>query len=224
MAYVRIAELAVARVMLNQNLPDSLGADIDLGISELRIALNMIEPGNYSTASINYNLAVALSMRAHRTDDQSDRLAALQAWKSAMHSVGSPTLDRARAAKSFAEATAAKGEWDPALSAYRLLIDLTDEDVLGGVRSIDRQELVARWSGVATDAAASALANELPASALEMLERGRGILWRSLLDMRTDIERLQSIQPAVANRLIEIRLSLEAGEARNGTVVQLITE
>jgi hypothetical protein len=86
-----------------------------------------------------------------------------------------------------------------------------------GIRRDDQEHLLARWGGLAGDAAAAAVRAGHRGRAAELLEHGRGILWAQLLDARTDLARLAAAAPGLAARMDGVRAELDAGAAAPGS-------
>jgi len=78
-----------------------------------------------------------------------------------------------------------------------------------GLGRVTREEQLAQWEGLATDAAASALADERSGLAAELLDQGRSVIWAQVLDMRTDLTRLSEKAPHLALQLDGIRNVLD---------------
>src|SRR5262249_46884578 len=78
-----------------------------------------------------------------------------------------------------------------------------------GTSRPSREQLLADWRGLATDAAACAIAAGQPDRAVELLEQGRGGLWSQLLETRTDLTALHESHSCLAARLDAVRANLD---------------
>jgi hypothetical protein len=78
-----------------------------------------------------------------------------------------------------------------------------------GLDRMTREEHLARWGGLATDAAACTVLDDQPARAVELLEQGRSVLWNQTLNMQGDLDRLAATAPPLAARLNDIRRALD---------------
>jgi hypothetical protein len=84
-----------------------------------------------------------------------------------------------------------------------------------GLSRHDRQFTIGRFSGIASVAAAAALANpavpaaDRPAQALALLEAGRAVLLSQALEARDDLTDLRHAYPALADRFIALRDQLD---------------
>jgi hypothetical protein len=97
---------------------------------------------------------------------------------------------------------------ETASDGYTAAVGLLAEVAWHGLERGVRESHLARWRGLAEDAAACAL-HASPQHAVELLEQGRTVLWTQRLHHRTDLRRLNQTVPAVANRLGEIRAELD---------------
>jgi hypothetical protein len=80
----------------------------------------------------------------------------------------------------------------------------------------DSEDMLVRYSGLASEAAACALAAGRPAAALELLEQARAVLWSQVLDTRTDLTVLSQVHPHLATELTAVLAGLDgpADQAR----------
>lgn len=69
---------------------------------------------------------------------------------------------------------------------------------------------LARWSGLAAEAASCAIAAGDADGAVELLEQGRGVLWSQLLDSRTELGALEAVDTKLAGRLTAVERELNA--------------
>ncbi|KAH7183206.1 CHAT domain-containing protein [Fusarium flagelliforme] len=80
----------------------------------------------------------------------------------------------------------------------------------------DRQFVLGRAVGLASDAAAAALrAGESAMTALKLLEQGRGIIGSSLKDIRSDVEDLEKHYPDLAERYRSLQTELDRSKMTN---------
>src|SRR5207248_1540665 len=73
-----------------------------------------------------------------------------------------------------------------------------------------RERRLSDWEGIAAAAAASALAAGQPDRAVELLERGRAVLWAQVLQTRDDFAVLGERDPELCERLRGLAAALEA--------------
>jgi len=79
-----------------------------------------------------------------------------------------------------------------------------------GLSRTGQEARIAEWAGLASDAAACAIAAGRLEQAVELLELGRSVLWNRLLETRTDLSDLYQRYPQLAARLDEARAELDA--------------
>ncbi|KAL2672900.1 hypothetical protein Neosp_013617 [[Neocosmospora] mangrovei] len=106
-------------------------------------------------------------------------------------------------------------------NAARLAVSLVPKLVSWSHENFDRQYVLGKVVGLASDAAAAALqAKQSPMVALQLLEQGRGIIGTSLQDMRSDVEDLARDHPHLAEkyRALQMELDRRAGHNTMGTV------
>ncbi|EEU41787.1 uncharacterized protein NECHADRAFT_87858 [Fusarium vanettenii 77-13-4] len=84
--------------------------------------------------------------------------------------------------------------------------------------NLDRQYVLGKVVGLASDAAAAALqAKQSPMVALQLLEQGRGIIGTSLQDMRSDVQDLAKHHPHLAERYRALQVELDRRVEQNTT-------
>ncbi|GAA2357751.1 hypothetical protein [Streptomyces cuspidosporus] len=127
------------------------------------------------------------------------------------------TLDTASADTRFHAArmwvTVADRSGEEVLDACRLLLELLSLSAWRGKPRAVREAPLTRGQGLASQAARVALDADRPALAVEFLERGRGVLWSQLLDLRTDLARIRAADPDLAARMTTVRDALDRPDA-----------
>ncbi|MFD9719093.1 CHAT domain-containing protein [Streptomyces sp. NPDC059076] len=109
--------------------------------------------------------------------------------------------DRLVAAERSARLAMDLGDAAGAHRRYRLALDLLRRWITVGLSANDVRSLLGDWRMLGADAAAAAIADDDPTSALALLEDGRAVLWQRVLELRTDIDRVHDLDPALATRL-----------------------
>ncbi|MEU5402846.1 CHAT domain-containing protein [Streptomyces sp. NPDC005963] len=109
--------------------------------------------------------------------------------------------DRLVAAERSARLVMDLGDAAGAHRRYRLALDLLRRWIAVGLSANDARTLLGDWRMLGADAAAAAMADGNPTSALAQLEDNRAILWRRVLELRTDLDRVHDLDPALATRL-----------------------
>lgn len=189
-------------------------ADLEDAVSACQAALDITLTEHPERADYLFQLGTALYSRYERTHLRRDFDRSLAAHMEGARADGARPSIRIRAAQAAASLT---GRSDPDLAAdllaraIRLLPEVADRRLSRG----DQQHAVGRWSGLAGDAAALALAShegtptDRAVRALQLLEAGRGVLHSQALDMRSDLAELRECHPDLANRFEVLRDELD---------------
>ncbi|MFI1031568.1 CHAT domain-containing protein [Streptomyces sp. NPDC020951] len=160
-------------------------------------------------------LAELLNARHRRTGDRAVATEAIALWRQAARLPQAAVADRIGAAVSWAELAIRLGQdWARAMEGMATAVDLVPLLAWRGLDRTERERLLASCAGLAQDGAAAALAAGFPEQAVELLERGRSVLWSQLLEQHTELDALRAAAPALAARLDQVRSALDAP---NGT-------
>jgi tetratricopeptide (TPR) repeat protein len=180
---------------------------LERGERALREALTLVEPDNPLWCLLTEGLAGLLL----EPPETAERVAEARELLAAVVRTGTPitTLQHAfRAATRLGEVAAEAGDTEQALVGYRRAVELLPLAAWPGLRRQVREARLAE-APRATDAAAQAVRAGDPMLAVELLEAGRSVIWGQQLDLRTDLTRLRSAAPELADRLNEIRIWFE---------------
>ncbi|KUL46799.1 CHAT domain-containing protein [Streptomyces regalis] len=189
-------------------------ADLDDAVVACQAALDISPAEHPERADYLFQLGTALHRRYQRTHLRQDFDRALAAHMEGARADGARPSIRIRAAQAAASMT---GRPDPDLAAdllagaVRLLPEVADRRLSRG----DQQHAMGKWSGLAGDAAALALAShegtpvERAVRALQLIEVGRGVLHSQALDMRSDLAELRECHPDLAHRFEVLRHELD---------------
>jgi CHAT domain/Tetratricopeptide repeat len=195
--------------------------DLDAAIQAQHAAVEAIPADHPDRAMYLTNLGTVLRDRSERNHSAADSEAALTAFAAAAESgLATPTIriQAARLAAALAAPSAPSRAADLLEAAIRLLPEAAPRQV---ARS-DQQHAMARFTGLAGDAAALALADTTAASrdraarALRLLEAGQAVLLNQALDTRSDLTDLRQQHPALASRFIELRGLLDQQSPSSG--------
>ncbi|EJU02562.1 hypothetical protein DACRYDRAFT_115612 [Dacryopinax primogenitus] len=97
-----------------------------------------------------------------------------------------------------------------AVNAFSAAIGMLPRLAWLGLNSSRRHaKLINYASQLASDAAASAIQAGQLERAVELLEEGRSVLWRSMMELRTDFSSLENSAPGLARELVLVAQSLE---------------
>ncbi|MGI9003118.1 MAG: CHAT domain-containing protein [Pseudonocardia sp.] len=190
-------------------------ADLDEAITVGRQAVQASPVDHPDRAMSLSNLGLALQVRFERVGVQADLDEAITVGCQAVEVVSGAPSVRIRAAwsaTSLAARTGTGGVADLLETAVRLLPETVSRRLDRG----DQQYALGQFAGLASDAAALALADEFAGTgeepavrALQLLELGRGILLSQALDTRSDLTDLHVHHPALAERFVELRDQLD---------------
>lgn len=135
---------------------------------------------------------------------------AIAVWQRAARLPSAAAADRIAAAISWGAQAAELGDdWAQAMEGMATAVDLLPLLARRGLDRAQRDRLLADCAGLAQDAAAAALAAGRPEQAVELLERGRSVLWSQLLEQNTELDALRVAAPALAARLDQVRSALD---------------
>ncbi len=165
------------------------------------------------------NLAGALWLRWQRHRAPADLREAIAGFRTVAGLSGAPRRSRLNAAVSWARAAAQSEDWPEAASAYETAVDLLELVVWHGLPRTVREEHLADLPGLASEAAASALAAGDPRRALAVLERGRSVLWTQHLHLRSSFDDVRDAAPGLHQRLVKLAAELGSDDLAAGVLV-----
>jgi hypothetical protein len=153
-----------------------------------------------------------LAMCRHTIGGPAGRLEALRLFRRACRTVTSPAATRARIALDWIRLAEQTGDHEGHFEALTTAVGLLDTVAWRGITRADQERQLRRFAGVASDAAALAIAAGRPEFAVELLEQGRAVLLAQALDTRTSLESLALRAPELAERLVVIDEELEGSD------------
>jgi tetratricopeptide (TPR) repeat protein len=162
------------------NLGNALQAagELDRAIDVHQHAVDVGDPGAPQRGACLANLAAARMARL--TGDDAHR--AIDDARQAAHVTNAPVEVRIRAAVRWGHWSAVARRWPDALAGYTLAVQLLSTVSPRELPRADQEFELARLGGVTTDAAACAVRAHQPHTAVELLEKGRGIVLAHALD------------------------------------------
>ncbi|MFF1922078.1 CHAT domain-containing protein [Streptomyces sp. NPDC058221] len=170
-----------------------------------------------------YQVVAALALRDRSQYDTADapdgdgpgrtgRLeSALDAARAAATHPRADVPTRMRAGLLWSDIAASATRYQDAVTAFETVIGLLPRLAGRELRRADQEDRLGRYTGIAADAAACALAEGAPERAVAMLELGRGVLLSRELDLRADIGELRALDPSLAREFEELRAALAEG-------------
>jgi tetratricopeptide (TPR) repeat protein len=162
-------------------------------------------------------LALGTALIDGQSQDPAAREEALAAFREAARSVTAVTTTRIAAAVRWGALAGSSADPTDALSGYAEAVALLPRLAGRQLHRADQERLLGIVPGLASDAAACAIATGDPSHAVELLELGRGILLGQVLELRTDIAELARQHPDLAARVQALRGLLDSGPAGAGS-------
>jgi tetratricopeptide (TPR) repeat protein len=190
-------------------------ADVTEAMDHCRAALAICPPGHPLAADCQRMLGDALMAQCTAAGDDAAGEEAFGCWRDAVQQGAASASSRVWAAISWGQAAAAQRRFELAEEGFGSAVSLLP---LLAWRGLDRrsQELaLAKLPGVASDAAACAIAAGHPEHAVELLEHGRSVLWSQLLQLRGQHDELRTARPELADRLAAVRAALDQAAGRH---------
>ncbi|MFG1652749.1 CHAT domain-containing protein [Micromonospora sp. NPDC049275] len=185
-------------------------ADADAMLAAYRGAVDVLADEHPARTMCLNNLATALEAVADvAADGSAASTEATEALRLAAQVESAPSLLRARTAARYATRAAAAGDLTAALDGYADTIGLIDLVAWHGMDHDDQARLLGLFSGLATDAAAVAIAVDDLERAVELLEYGRGVLLTRAHDAGADLAALRARAPRLAAQLAEVQGALD---------------
>lgn len=187
--------------------------DINQAVEFHTSAVNLTPEYHMDRAAFLYELANCIALRCYTTSDTTDLDLATDTYRrAALSPVGKPMV-RFRAAHKWA-LTAMRYRVEP-LEAYRAALDIIPQVVWLGTTINRRYQDISSIGNFITDAVANAISSQEYDLALEWLEEGRSIVWQQMLQLRTPMDDLRSVDPSRADQLEQLARTLErAGSSK----------
>ncbi|KAI0310426.1 hypothetical protein OF83DRAFT_1178560, partial [Amylostereum chailletii] len=190
--------------------------DIDSAIHVQRQAVDLTPEGHAEKSMYLNNLGSSFRRRFKQLGDTVDFHAAVDVYKLSADSPSRPPFYRFHAAHKWAQLLSLPSSTSSPLEAYRVVIALVPRLIWLGSNLNRRYEELPTIAKVVTEAVAAAIAAGDLACALEWLEEGRCVVWGQMLQLRTPLDDLRAVDPALANDLDRASRALDAAEMSDG--------
>ncbi|KAF3806264.1 hypothetical protein GCG54_00006026 [Colletotrichum gloeosporioides] len=185
--------------------------DIDNAIEATKEAVEKFPRANPARAGTLDNLGCWLLDRYRQTGNEKDQTDALECFKEGWRLQNAAPFVRIRLATDASRILAARSDWKEANQLLEGAINLLPAATPRSLQHTDKQDMLAKFTGLASTAAAVALnAGKSAYDALRLLELGRGIIASLLLDMRGDISDLKAKHPSLATEFLSLRDELDS--------------
>ncbi|MFD5291613.1 CHAT domain-containing protein [Streptomyces rochei] len=189
---------------------------LDQALATARQAVASTRAGDTRRSEWLWSLGLIHLQRYRTNGDDADRTAALTSWREgARDPYGHPDMVT-RCAVHAGRLAARLGDVDGAVSDYAVAVGRLPTIAWHGMRTDVRSDSLRGWSGLASEAAGAAIAAGRPATAVEMLEQSRSVIWSQTLRLRSDPGDLARSHPALAERLTRLRTRLDAFSSAGG--------
>ncbi|KAI1477568.1 hypothetical protein F4774DRAFT_427186 [Daldinia eschscholtzii] len=160
-------------------------------------------------ANHHVGLADMLYDRYIHTLSNEDLIKALSHYQAGLDQMNSPILTRIEASRAISNICTIISDWEWAYEALNMAVDLIPKLIIRSAEISDRQHILAEVTGLASTGAAAALqAGKDPLIALNLLNRGRGVLASSLEEMRVDVD-LENVDAQLRERFDLLRNQLQ---------------
>ncbi|XEU94914.1 hypothetical protein FSHL1_000198 [Fusarium sambucinum] len=180
--------------------------DLEEAIDFEKRALDAMDENHYQRAESLSSMGLYLLKLARVTGRDDHTQEAAQFFEEAISKTESPVKNRIDAARGAICIYSSRQEWELAYGAARAAVDMMPQLILRSLANADKQELSKMLGGLSSDAAGLALElGKEPMVALDMLERGRGLLVASIDDLHTDVGVLREAFPDMADRFLSLR-------------------
>jgi tetratricopeptide (TPR) repeat protein len=153
--------------------------------------------------------AALLEQLYRRTGDESALRDALAQYTDGAGQDGAPPYLRLYAAYGGALLAAGADRYDTAVELSAIAIDQLDRVIWRGLDHRGQERVVAGFGTLPVDSAAMAVSAGRLEQAVELLERGRGILTERRIDDDQDIELVRPAAPALADEFLKLRSALD---------------
>jgi len=163
-----------------------------------------------SSTLLAAGLAHALAVRYDLTGVPEAASAAMEAYQLAAGDARLAVFRRLHVAQAGAVLAARCGETAVSLSLYALAVELLDSAAWRGMDRRDQERMLAGCAGIPSDAAAVAVTAGQPETAVEFLERGRGVLLDRHVDDSAELAQLHEADPDLAREFEGLRHDLDS--------------
>ncbi|KZO95105.1 hypothetical protein CALVIDRAFT_172375 [Calocera viscosa TUFC12733] len=162
-------------------------------------------------AMIAWELADLYAARHKTTLEPPDLMDALRFYTVAAEATASPAKDKLRAVIRGAKLAMRNEYIESAFRMYGTAISILPQLAWVGLETRRRYAKLKRLTThLSCDAAAVALSIGRPEVAVEILNHGRAVVWRTVLDIRTDLTPLQDVAPLLYEEMKKLGEQLDS--------------
>jgi tetratricopeptide (TPR) repeat protein len=176
-------------------------ADLDQAIACRREAIDAAPPEHPNRAAYLTNLGNVLQDRYQLTGQHTDLDQAVTAFREGAGVLTASPASRLTAAWQWGHCAMLAARPESAAEGYAAAIELLPLVAWHGLDQASREHHLRERAGLASEAAAAALAAGHPDQAVELGEAGRSVLWTQALHLRQDLTELRERAPDLAAAL-----------------------
>ena len=208
-----------ARVLRSRYGAHRVPADLDEAVDLARQAVDLATRDHTRRTDHLMYLADCLQLRAEHRGGRADAEQAAERWSEAARQDAAGPSQRIEAGFQAARTLAQLGWHVAAAVAAKSAVLLLPQASTRRLGRRDRQQVIGRYAGLASTAAALLLDASVPGDpraaerAAGLLEAGRAVLLGQALEIRGDLAALEHARPELAARLRELREHLDQPEA-----------
>ncbi|MDT7843153.1 CHAT domain-containing tetratricopeptide repeat protein [Streptomyces justiciae] len=204
----------VATLLPTEIPPDGMPAEVVAeAMRHAEQAVNMTTRDDPEAGHRLNHLGLAHRHRHRLSGDPDDLSAAVRAYRASALLETAPLWVRWNSYEAWGEAAALAGDWAGALAGFGGIAALLPLAVGELTSRRNREMQLMRLGSGIRDAAACALRLDRPEEAVRLLEEGRGVLLRQLVEQRTAIDDLQERAPDLADEYRQLREVLGSASA-----------
>jgi tetratricopeptide (TPR) repeat protein len=208
------ARLSGFGLALGRSVAIGAPVTLDEAIRVARQAADVAAQDDPYRASALLNVALMERAALHLRYGTASRERAVAAAREAAAIDTAPARHRLEAFRLLGDLLADDEDWAGALDAYRAATDLLPAQSARYLSRADQEHVLARQSGLATEAAACAVRLDDPVEAVKLLEVGRGIMLAQALESRGDLTALRDAHSELAAEFDRVREALSADGAQ----------
>jgi tetratricopeptide (TPR) repeat protein len=185
--------------------------DLNRAVEVATAALEISPPDHPERAYWLYGLGIRFRTLFEQTGAEEDLEKARTAFRNGWDLTDAHPVIRIRLARGAAGIHATQSEWKEASALLSSAVELLPFVTTRSLEHTDKEDVVTRFDGLASEAAAASLsAGEKPEQALKLLELGRSVISGLLLEMRVDITEIERHDPELAKEFITLRDQLDS--------------
>lgn len=185
--------------------------DLDQAIEAAGMAVDITSHDKYRRAEFLNNLGNFLQERFMQKKALEDLERAISCFKEGLECPGTSPSIRISLGRQAGRLLYFQSKWEESSAFLRDCVQLLPAVSPRLLQHTDKEELLSKFAGLASDAAAAALnVGSSAYQALRLLELGRGVIAGLLLETRTDISDLQRQHPKLADEFSFLRDELDS--------------